>query len=58
MGFQNFTEADDNDVAQDKLKTNVADLVLCDWRMPLLSAKGTDVLRVVRVVPTCSSSSP
>lgn len=46
MGFQHFTEADDGDVAQEKLKTNVTDLVLCDWRMP--RANGTDVLRTLR----------
>ncbi len=46
MGYQNFVEADDGDTAQDKLKTEAVDLVLCDWRMP--RANGTEVLRFIR----------
>ena len=46
MGFSNFREADDGDVALKKLRTEKFDLVICDWNMPRLS--GVEVLRIMR----------
>jgi len=46
IGYQNFLEADDGDVALDRLRYQAVDLVLSDWRMPRMT--GVDVLKFIR----------
>ncbi len=46
VGYQNFLEADDGDVAIDKLRYQDVDIVLSDWRMPRMT--GVEVLKFIR----------
>lgn len=46
VGYQNFQEADDGDVALDRLRYQPVDLVLSDWRMPRMT--GVEVLKFIR----------
>ncbi len=46
LGFNNFREAEDGDVAVKKIRSDKFDFVLCDWNMPRMS--GIEVLREIR----------
>ena len=46
LGFVNFAEADDGDVAVRKILSEKFDFVICDWNMPRMN--GVEVLRAVR----------
>ena len=46
IGFTNFREAEDGDVAVSKIRAENFDFVLCDWNMPRMN--GVEVLRNVR----------
>ena len=46
MGFHQFRDADDGDVALRILESEPIDLVICDWNMPRV--KGVSVLRTIR----------
>ena len=46
LGFANFREAEDGDVAVQRMKAEKFDFIICDWNMPRMS--GVDVLRVTR----------
>lgn len=49
LGFCNFVEADDGDVAIQRIKNDNVQLIVCDWNMPRMS--GLEVLRFVRSTP-------
>ena len=34
MGFQNFLDAEDGDVALRLIESEPLDLIICDWNMP------------------------
>ncbi len=46
IGFTNIIEADDGDVALERLKDNKVGLILADWNMPNMT--GFDLLKAVR----------
>ena len=46
MGFNNITEAEDGQIALDKLQSGEFELVVSDWNMP--NMMGIDLLRAVR----------
>ncbi len=46
IGFTNIIEADDGDVALERLKDNKVGLILSDWNMPNMT--GFDLLKAVR----------
>ena len=46
IGFTNIIEADDGDVALERLKDNKVGLILADWNMP--NQTGFDLLKAVR----------
>ena len=46
MGFQNFLDAEDGDVALRLIESEPLDLIICDWNMPRV--KGVTVLRTIR----------
>ncbi|MBI5521850.1 MAG: tetratricopeptide repeat protein [Desulfarculus sp.] len=46
MGFKHILEADDGDVALQKLRGNLVDLVISDWAMPRMG--GLSLLKAVR----------
>lgn len=49
MGYGSIDEAEDGDIAIDKLKEKGFDLIICDWNMPQMP--GISVLREVRKDP-------
>lgn len=46
LGFENVTEAEDGQIAFEKLKAGNFELVISDWNMP--NMMGIDLLRAVR----------
>lgn len=46
LGFEDISEANDGDVALQKLKSEKFDLIVSDWNMPKMM--GIDLLRAVR----------
>ncbi|MFH1137897.1 MAG: tetratricopeptide repeat protein [Pseudomonadota bacterium] len=46
LGFTNFREAEDGDIALQKLKLEKFDFIICDWNMPRMN--GVEVLKAVR----------
>ncbi len=46
IGFTSIIEADDGDVALERLKDNKVGLILADWNMPNMT--GFDLLKAVR----------
>jgi len=46
LGFKNMREAENGQLALDELKNKKADLVVCDWNMPVMT--GIDLLRAIR----------
>ena len=46
MGISNIREAEDGDVAVERLKAEPFDFVICDWNMPRMS--GVEVLKIAR----------
>lgn len=49
LGFNNTDEAEDGDVALNKLKSHNYDFVVTDWNMP--NMPGIDLLRAIRGDP-------
>ncbi|MBU2547044.1 MAG: response regulator [Proteobacteria bacterium] len=49
MGFNNFREAENGAIALKIIEAEGADLIICDWNMPVMS--GIDLLRQVRSEP-------
>jgi DNA-binding response OmpR family regulator/predicted TPR repeat methyltransferase len=49
IGFSDFTEAEDGDVALKKIEATPHDFIICDWNMPRVN--GLQVLKTVRVNP-------
>ncbi len=46
LGFSSFVEAENGNVALEKLKHHAVDLIISDWNMPFLN--GIDMLREIR----------
>jgi two-component system chemotaxis response regulator CheY len=46
LGFNNVEEAEDGDVALEKLKESAFDFVITDWNMPKMT--GIDLLKKIR----------
>jgi two-component system chemotaxis response regulator CheY len=46
LGFKNITEAEDGDIAFEKLENNKFELIISDWNMP--NMMGLEFLRKVR----------
>lgn len=46
LGFENVSEADDGQIALDKLKANEFKFIVSDWNMP--NMMGIDLLKAVR----------
>jgi len=46
LGFKNMREAENGQLALDELTNKKADLVVCDWNMPVMT--GIDLLRAIR----------
>jgi two-component system chemotaxis response regulator CheY len=46
LGFNNVEEAEDGDVALEKLKETAFDFVITDWNMPKMT--GIDLLKKIR----------
>ena len=46
MGFNNFNDAEDGDVALKKIKSEKFDFVICDWNMPRMN--GVELLKAIR----------
>ena len=46
LGFNNFSDAEDGDVALKKIRSEKFDFVICDWNMPRMN--GVELLRAIR----------
>jgi len=46
LGFDNILEAEDGDIALDKMREQKVDLIVSDWNMP--NMMGLDLLKAVR----------